>query len=198
MDRADLAAGPDEVVVVCIPTTPDRAASLAECVDLLARNAGHPHVVATYRNDHEGFVAAMHTILARLRPDTLIWSVGDDMRVTQPGTLARLVREFHARFPDRDGVVNPDDGIQRGRVATLPLCTARVMADNTPREFFHNFADDVMTERLAKAGKYAYLPDVRVVHAHWTAGLAPMDETYRVAQARFDQDRATYERLRAA
>ena len=37
------------------------------------------------------------------------------MRVTEPGTLARLVREFHARFPDRDGVVNPND-IRAGNV----------------------------------------------------------------------------------
>ena len=122
----------------------------------------------------------MHRILSTLRPDTLIWSLGDDMRVTEPGTLARLVREFHARFPDRDGVVNPNDGIQNGRVTTLPLCTARVMADNTPREFFHNFADDVMTERLSRAGKYAYLPDVRVVAERELLGQALVDPIRRL------------------
>jgi GT2 family glycosyltransferase len=187
-----------EPVVVCIPTTPARKDRLNECLKTIELNAGWPCIIATYQNENEGFVAAIHKILGRLRPETLVWCIGDDARLVEEDTIKRLVGEFWSRFPDRDGVVNPDDGIQNGRIATLPLCTAKVMAENTSKEFFHNYADDVFTERMKHVGKYAYIPNVKVKHEHWTVGLAPKDSTYELAEKKYAEDAATYARMRDA
>lgn len=191
----DLAPEPVPVVVL-IPTTPERRDRLRQCLDSLTRCAGHPHIVMTYENQYVGAIAAIHTMLDRLDPDTLVWWIGDDNVLKQPGTLRALVDAFHAAFPDRDGVVVPDDGVQRGRIATMPMCTAGVLKAGQSKAFFHNFADELFTDRMRARGKYVYLPEVQVDHLHWCMGTAARDYTYDNAQARFEQDRATYERLR--
>lgn len=186
----------DETVVILIPTTPERRDRLRDTLESVTRSAGHSHMVLTYENQYIGAIAAIHAMLGPLRDDTLVWWIQDDVLLTEPGTLNALVEEFHTKFPDRDGVVVPDDGVQHGRIATLPLCTAKTLRDGQHPDFFHNFADELFTDRMRALGKYAYAPGVRVSHNHWCVGKADRDYTYNNAQARFEQDRATYERLR--
>lgn len=182
-------------VVICIPTTRDRRERLAHCIDSIRTYAGYPHIIMTYENEYEGFVAAIHKILETLAPETLIWAIGDDVELCEPDTIARMVDAYHSHYPDNDGVVNPDDGIQCGALITAPLTTARIFRDGTPKDFFHNFADNIFTERMREAGKYTYLPNVHIKHNHWCNDKATRDQTYDVAHRRMHEDFATYQRL---
>lgn len=184
-------------VVVCIPTTPERRLRLQKCVESLTRYAGYPFVLCTYENQYVGAIAAIHAILDRLDPDALVWWIGDDVVLSERDTLRKLVERFEEKFPDRDGVVNPNDEIQHGRIITAPLATARILKEGQSKEFFHNFADNLFTDIMVSRGKYEYVEDVHIQHHHWCNGKAPQDYTYTNANTRFEQDKQTYERLRA-
>lgn len=185
-----------KTVYVCIPTTKERRPRLAECVDSILQYAGVPVVFATYENYREGFVRPIHTILDGIKEDQLVWCIGDDTRLVQPDTLKRLVEAYEAEYPENDGVVQPDDGIQRGGIITMPLCSAKTMKENTHKDFFLNFADNIFTEVMTKKGKYKYCPEIVVEHHHWVNGKVKPDETYAFAQSKFEEDRQTYFRIK--
>jgi hypothetical protein len=149
----------------------------------------------TYQNHNEGYVKAIHTILDCLVPDQLVWCIADDTVLEEPDTLKRLVNIYTQLYPLFDGVVSPDDGIQNGSVATMPLTTARIMRENTLTCFFHNYADNIFTERMRALGKYHYAAGVRVTHAHWCVGKATKDRTYQIALDKIYEDKQMYLRL---
>ena len=182
-------------VVVCIPTTPERRDRLAVCMESINTYAGYPCIIMTHENEYEGFIVAIHRILDRLADDTLIWVIGDDVTMHEPDTMKRMVEAYDKMYPDHDGVVNPNDGIQRGALITAPLTTAKIMRDGTSKEFFHSYADNLFTDRMKCLGKYTYLPDIHVTHNHHCNGLAKKDHTYAIASEHLQRDYDIYQRL---
>lgn len=182
-------------VVVCIPTTPERRHRLATCMESINTHAGYPCIIMTHENEYEGFVVAIHRILDRLADDTLVWVIGDDVTMHEPDTMKRLVDAYERLYPEGDGVVNPDDGIQCGALITAPLTTAKVMREGTSRDFFHYYADNLFTDTIRRLGKYTYLPDVKITHSHHCNGMAPKDHTYTITEGKMLQDYHTYQRL---
>jgi hypothetical protein len=184
---------PDPFVVICIPTTPQRSLRLETCVASIRRCAGYAHyAIMTYMNVNEGYVKAIHTLLQTLAPDQLVWCIADDIIIEEPDTLKRLVNIYTQTFPQCDGVVSPNDGIQNGRIATMPLTTSRIMRDNTLTCFFHNYADNIFTERMRALGKYRYADEVHVTHAHWCVGKSIKDTTYQLALDKLRDDERMY------
>ena len=184
-------------VVVCIPTTPERRDILARCVQSIHVCAGYPCIIMTHENEYEGFVVAIHRILDRLRDEALVWVIGDDIVMHEPDTMKRMVEEYEKAYPDRDGVVNPNDGIQCGALITAPLTTAKIMREGTCTRFFHSYADNLFTDKMKRLGKYTYLPDIKITHLHHCNGLAKKDRTYNVAADHLYQDYKTYQELSA-
>jgi len=175
-------------VYICIPTTEERRERLAKCLDSIHKNAGYPHVIVTYENFQEGFIGPIHRILEGIKDDTVVWCIGDDTVLTEESTLLRLVDAYHNAFPSNDGVANPDDGIQKGQIITMPLCSAFTMKKYTFKGYFLNYADNEFTEIMTAKGKYLYVPEVQVEHQHWIAGKAKKDNTYEHAASKFPQD----------
>ena len=166
-----------------------QTSSLLECLYYIHENAGYPHVMVTYENYREGFVKPIHLILDGLKPETLVWCIGDDTKLVEPDTLKRLVEAL----ADLSWVVQPDDGIQHGNIITMPLCTAETMRKYTYKGYFLNFADNEFTDIMTAEGRYKYHPEIKVEHMHPAVKKAPMDETYAYAQTKFNDDRVLYE-----
>jgi hypothetical protein len=192
----DITIVTDKTIHILIPTTFERRQRLSHCIDSIHRNAGYPHIISTYENYREGFVKPCHRLLRDLKPETMVWCIGDDTILSQPDTLRRLMGVFE-ECPS-DIVLQPDDGIHHGRIITMPFCAAGTMLENGIHlEFFLNFCDNVFTEIMVKKRKYVYCPEIRVEHQHWINRKAPPDDTYAYAASKFDEDRAAYYRVRA-
>lgn len=183
---------------VCIPTTKERRPRLANCISSIHENAGYPHCIVTYENEGEGFCGPIHRILTGFSYGTLVWCIGDDSILTEPDTIKRLVLRLKQAYPDFTGVVQPDDGIQHGRIATMPLCAASTMLQYTHKGYFLNFADNEATERLIAKGKYLYCPEIYVDHQHAVVGKATNDRTYQAGQAKYAEDQALYHQRQIA
>ncbi len=187
------------MVHCCIPTTKERRARLAECMASINDLAGTPVMFHIYENYREGFVQPLRKILQELPLDALVWCIGDDTRLTEKDTIKRLEARFWAEYPNGDGVVQPDDGIQRGAIITMPLCTVETMYKyGTYDGFFLNFCDNLFTEVMEKKGKYTYCPEIHVEHQHHINKKAPMDDTYAFAQTKYAEDRELYFKLKAS
>lgn len=185
-------------VVVCVPTVPARKAQLDACLASLRAHAGHPHTVHLCVNDGDGYVAALHAMLRALAPETLVWALADDVVLTEPDTLRRLVVAYVRAFPDGDGVVCPDDGIQHGAIITMPLTTVKMLVQDYSTDFFHYYADTLFTRVMADRGKYVYCPEIHVSHRHWSAGLADKDVVYAATEKWYAHDEAVYRTKMAA
>lgn len=186
------------MIYICIPTTEERKDRLVKCVESLHKNAGEKFVIATYQNKKEGFIGPIQNILSGLKDDTLVWCIGDDSVINQKDTLKLLKERFLKEYPEMDGVVQPDDGIQHGDIITMPFCTAKTMRDYTFKGYFLNFADNEFTEIMRdEMGKYTYCPEIKVDHEHWCNGKAEKDETYKHASSLFVQDRDLYNKRKA-
>lgn len=187
----------EKPVYICIPTTKERRERLAKCVDSIHELAGYPHIIVTYENYQEGFITPIHKILGGLRDDTLVWCIGDDTVLIEPDTVKRLVTMFYKAFPEGDGVINPNDGIQNGQIITMPLCTAYTMRKYTFKGYFLNYADNEFTDVMNAQRKYGYVPNIHVDHQHWVNGKAKKDATYEHAGTKFEADRLLYEARKA-
>ncbi len=185
------------MIHIIIPTTKERRQRLAECIETIHEFAGVPHIISTYENYQEGFVTPCYKLVKDLHPDTMVWCIGDDTRLTEPDTLKRLLEVYNKIYPNKDGVVQPDDGIQNGQIITMPLCTAKTMLDRGLHlEFFLNYCDNLFTDIMARDRKYTYCPEIKVEHHHHINGKAKKDETYTYASSKFMEDQQTYYKLK--
>lgn len=185
------------MIHILIPTTLERRERLAECIATIHEFAGVPHIISTYENYREGFVTPCHKLLVDLKPETMIWAIGDDTRLVEENTLGRLLDTYRANYPDNDGVVQPDDGIQNGQIITMPLCTAKTMLEKGIHlEFFLNYCDNLFTDLMKRDNKYTYCPEIKVEHHHHINGKAKKDETYTHAGTKFFEDQQTYYKLK--
>jgi hypothetical protein len=91
-----------------------------------------------------------------------------------------------------------NDLLRDDQLATCPLATRSFLREvsggvlNVPH-YFSQFADVELTERAKRAGRFAYCEAAILEHRHFTKNPALMDDTYRIGQSYFEQDRATYQ-----
>jgi hypothetical protein len=185
-----------KIVHILIPTTKQRRDRLAKCIDSIHEKAGCPHIISTYENYKEGFVLPCYKLLIDLKPDAMVWCIGDDTVLVEENTISRLVSEYEKNYPNNDGVVQPNDGIQSGRIITMPLCSAKTMLEKGIHlDFFLSYCDDVFTMIMRKEGKYTYCSDIHVEHQHWSVDKAPLDETYEFAKNKLEEDKNAFEKV---
>ena len=176
-------------VTILIPTTPERKERLARCMESVKKHITVPYDIKVYENNYEGYVAAIHKLLEGV--NGLVWCLNDDI-VLENDALSILKRHFLERFPNRDGLVQPKDGIQEGNVATLPFCDAEVMRKYTHKGYFHNFADQEFTMIMKSLNKFLFVPEAIVTHEHWINVKAEKDFTYSNSQSYFEKDKEIF------
>lgn len=185
------------MIHILIPTTEERRERLAECIKTIHEFAGVPHIISTYENYREGFVKPCQLLLKDYKEDTMVWCIGDDTRLIEPDTLKRLLERYNQEYPNKDGVVQPDDGIQNGQIITMPLCTVKTMLEKGIHiEFFLNYCDNLFTDLMKRDNKYTYCPEIKVEHHHHINGKAKKDETYTHAGTKFFEDQQAYYKIK--
>jgi len=185
-----------ELVYVCIPTTKERRARLQVCIDHVRAN-DFPHAILIYENQDGGCVAAEHNMLNMIDDDALVFILNDDMEIA-PDCLRTLYQAFIRAYPERDGVVQPFDQIQQGKIAVSPFCSSRTIKKHVFKGYIHNYNDTELTEVMKFLGKYLYVPEARMIHRHGNDSNGLMDETYRMTSAKYRQDQAVFAARRRA
>ena len=130
----------DTMIYICIPTTPERRERLAELVQSIHENTKDmKYSIVVYENEDGGWVKAVHNMLQGI--DGYVVLLGSDTVVTKYW-LSNLWRGFWAAFPCGDGVAQPHDDINKGRLAQHPLGHSKTILKYLDTDFIHNFSDD--------------------------------------------------------
>jgi hypothetical protein len=169
------------MIVIAIPTTPERTSRLANLISFIEKNSDTSYGVYFYPNLLGGIVPAMREMMKQLNPKQLVCVLGDDCEPA-PNWLKILVETFESKFPDGDGLVQPNDGTGRnGGIASYPVCTAEYLLKWAYSGYTHNFCDEEMALTAKQRGKYAFVPTSIGNHRHHsnTPGVV-RDETYKL------------------
>lgn len=178
-------------MIVLIPTTKERRDKLDLLIPRIRESAGMNHLLVIYENNDGGCAIAQLNAIKSLADDDHMIILNDDMWPMTESWLKILYDKFLETFPDGQGIIQPNDCIQRGKVAVSPFTTVGFYRKYFPTEFLHNFSDTVLTDRARKMGKYAYIRDVVIEHRHWKKG-DELDETYKISNKTYARDRELY------
>jgi hypothetical protein len=178
-----------DILHILIPTHPSRQERLKVCLQSIKEHVTVPHEVIVYENERGGFVPAIHDMLEKV--DGIIWAIGDDTVVVD-NSVDILFKQFLETYPEHDGVVQPDDGIQHGAIITMPLCHSKTLQKYTFKGYNHWYADNEFTEIMQSMNLYTYLPDCVVDHIHWANKKVAQDESYNVSLRKNEHDHKLY------
>jgi GT2 family glycosyltransferase len=171
------------MITVIIPTTKERRERLDECVNAVKDNAGIPHRILIYENNDGGCVLAMHNAVKDI--NGLIFIINDDM-IMEKDCLKILMDNYDNNF------LYPDDGIQKGKFACSFFCDADYFRKHLHLGYTHNYVDNELTEIARMQGKLKYVPEAKLIHKHWTRGVAK-DKTYGLQDTTKEKDKKLYE-----
>lgn len=135
--------------------------------------------------------AALNEAFAALGHARFYGVLADDVVPETPGWDAALIE---AAMQDPAGLAYGNDGIQGAALATHPVIAgdfARALGWIALPGLARLYADNVWTEIARARGVLRYLPEVKLMHRHFSNG-APMDATYAKPEA--GRDRAVYDR----
>lgn len=179
------------MIYICVPTTEERREQTDRLVASIREHTKDvQHSIVLYENQDGGWVPAVHNVLSSI--DGFVVLLGSDCLVTERW-LSTLWERFCKVFPNKDGVAQPFDEINQGRLCQHPLGHSKVIKEYLHPGYIHNFSDNEMTDRLLEDGKYLYVPESKVEHLHWVNKKAPMDETYKQIMSTYERDKQLYQ-----
>jgi hypothetical protein len=174
-------------VYVLIPTTAGRRNNLIATIDSVRKNT-FPHAIVIYENQDGGYVPAVHNMLLGI--NALVFIINDDMTIGS-FCLATLYDEYIKRYPNFDGLLQPLEQFGHGRNAVSPFCHSDVLKKYLFKGYKHNFCDTELVAVMSALKKYAYVPTAIMFHNHFKI-TRKIDDTYKISQATFKQDRQLY------
>lgn len=178
------------MIKVCIPTTPGRRLRLFKCVKAVQDNSSYPHEVVVFENSLGGWVPAVREMIKDLG-EGLVVVIGDDT-IPQPDWLKILVSAYMERFPNNDGLAQPDDGIHHGRIASYPMATPAYLLRWIYSGYKHNYADKELRNVAAARGEYLWVSESKVVHIDANVRPELYDETYALQRDTRSKDKQLY------
>jgi glycosyltransferase involved in cell wall biosynthesis len=116
--------------------------------------------------------------------------IDDDMEIIEKDWLSRALKVFKEKFPDNNGLLSLNDGIQHGSVFTVGMSSKKFVSfigGNLYYPRYVHFGGDRELVRLSKGlGCYYYEETIKVVHHHWQSveGVVE-DETYKLSKNKF-------------
>lgn len=183
-----------DLLYICIPTIKSRTDRLEKCIQSIKDNVKIPYALVLYENERGGFVPAIHDILKGI--NGIVWCIGDDSIVIGDA-VEKLWTIYNQTYPEKDGVVQPNDGIQGDSLITMPMCHSKIMQKYTYKGYNHWYADNEFTDIMKEQGKFTYVPDAKVDHIHWVNGKVPQDEKYLVSLRKNNEDAELYKKRKA-
>lgn len=184
------------MIKVCIPTTPGRRVRLLECVKAVQDNSNYPHELVVFENQLGGWVAAVRQMIKDLGNDPVV-VIGDDV-LPQPDWLKILVAAYQGKFPNQEGLVQPDDGRHRGRIASYPMATPQYLLRWLYSGYIHNYADKELKKVSEAQGRYLWVPEAKTIHMHFEVYPELYDDTYALWKVTEPKDRKLFYEREAA
>lgn len=185
-----------EMIKVCIPTTPGRRVRLLECIKAVQDNSNYPHELVVFENQLGGWVAAVREMVKDLGEDPVV-VIGDDV-LPQPDWLKILVVAYQKKFPNQDGLVQPDDGSHNGRIASYPMATPQYLRRWIYSGYVHNWADKELKKVSEAQGHYLFVPEAKTIHRHHEVYPELYDETYALQKDTEPKDKELYRQRETA
>ena len=186
-------AGISLELIVVVDGEPALAAALAQtCQEAGATLLEHPERRGYWQALRTGATATDAPLLVNLANDLL------------PGLhwAARALKAYRARFGSDPALVGFNDGIHTGAHAAHMLVHRALLEgwygpDLWPLHYAHEYGDTELSQRAISEGRFAVAPFALLYHNHQFVG-AQMDTTYQEGWATRQQDRALFERRKAA
>lgn len=179
-------------MIICIPTTLERRYRLDNLLSFIRVNSDAPYSIYIYENLLGGWCLAMREMMKHLRPEELVCVLGDDC---EPGKnwLKILIDTFHEKFPDGDGLVQPNDMFWKGKLASFPVATAGYLLKWAYSGYTHNFCDEELAETAKVRDKFVWVPESEIHHRHYsnTEGVKH-DETYKLETLSAEKDKKLF------
>ncbi len=184
------------MIKVCIPTTIGRRQRLSNCIRAVAENSNYPHELVIFENSLGGWVVAVRKMIKDLGSDPVV-VIGDDT-LPQKDWLAILANAYVARFPNKEGLAQPDDGHHKGRIASYPMATPAYLLHWIYSGYKHNYADKELRNAASSRGEYLWVAESKVTHQHYEEHPELYDETYDLQKGTRGDDRALYNQRETA
>jgi hypothetical protein len=89
-----------------------------------------------------------------------------------------------------------DDGIQHEGMATFAIVSQhwiKKIGYFFPEHIMHNFIDTYIHDVAKRAGTLVYIPEVKLIHHHFTLNSALLDKTYQDAEQYWGHDLEAFE-----
>lgn len=182
------------MITICIPSTPERAPRLKKLIESIEAQDYKDIKMNIYiDSDYIGWVAAQHKALEGV--DGLIFYAGDDT-VLEPDCISTLMDAYTKRFPDGIGCASPYNEFQGADLITAGIIHSDLMRKLLYKGYFHNYADNEMTELIKRLDKHIYVPTAILKHEHVITDPKLQDKTYKVNQDMKDRDAKLYQQRR--
>lgn len=185
------------MIHVIIPTTPDRRELALRCAKSVEEHSNYPHTTTLFENDYIGWPKAVLKAIEGIHDNELVVLMESDV-VAEPNWLAILAQAFFAKFTDGNGCAEPYNEFHNGNLIQHPLCKASLLRETIYPLYFHNFADNEMSDKILATGRYLYVPEAKIAHLHWVNGKAPQDTSYQNATSNHELDRELYFKRKAS
>jgi GT2 family glycosyltransferase len=176
-----------EIIYVCIPTTKERRKTLDNAIASIREN-NFPHAIVIYENQDGGCAIATHNMIAGI--NGLVFILNDDMTIGK-NCLELLYKTYKEKFPNNDGLIQPYDNFNKGKIAVSAFCHSDITKKYLHKGYKHKYSDTELTEVMKIKGKYLYLPEAEMYHHHET-DKSKYDETYKIMDSSGAVDKELY------
>lgn len=166
-----------EIVYVCIPTTAERRKTLDTAIASIRENK-FPHAILIYENQDGGCAIATHNMLKGI--NGLVFILNDDMTIGN-NCIEILYKKYKEVFPNNDGLIQPYDNFNKGKVAVSAFCHSDIIKKYLHKGYKHKYSDTELTEVMKIKGKYLYLPEADMFHHH-EMDKSKYDNTYKIME----------------
>lgn len=174
------------MIYVVIATTKERRQRLEKCLAAL-RESTMAHAVVIYENTDGGCVKATRRAIEGIEGPMFL--LNDDM-IVEPDCIEKLFNRWMA-LRDGEVICQPWEKMHGGNLAVAPFGLAKTIRPFL-EHYTHNFWDTELTMVKTAFAKYVPVLEARLIHEHFSQGMAPLDETYKLTQGKYLDDQKIF------
>ena len=154
--------------------------------------AEHPNITVVPFISQRQIIARAFNLMAGQITSDYYMNGADDMVFSTPG-WDEIFSQRVVCHPY--GLYYFDDGIQHEGLATFALISRQwidLMGYFFPEHIRHNYIDTYIFDVARRAESLVYIPEVRLIHLHFTIDNKLYDKTYADAEQHWGVDAAAY------
>lgn len=196
LEKYFLLASPKFPIRVLVSTDVNDATM--QSPEVLAELQKYPAVIVR-RGEHRTKVEAVNSFIDEYEFDILLQGADDTVPIVE-GYNEILADYMLQYYPDTDGVLWFNDGIQGRHLNTLAIMGRKYyqrFGYLTHPSYVSLWGDNEFTDIGNFLGKQTYFDQVMFRHEHWVFGHTAKDALYERNDAYFLQDRENYMRRRS-